>query len=334
MRIFVPLLIALGCTACGGEDGPEPPKDGWQLVFEDLPGALISVSGTSSTDIWAVGGNPGDGSGAFVLHFDGTSWKRVSPGVDVDLWWVHAFAGGPAFFGGANGTILKYEDGSFQPMTTPSQATVFGIWGTAPDKLWAVGGTPTGSGNQFIWRYDGTQWTDAPGQPSVAISSYFKVWGKSDSDVRVVGMDGVILHWDGAVFTQASSPVTQRLLTLHVDGDGPWTAVGGNARPVILEDDGSGWKDVTPSELDRAMIGVRMQGSEGWAVGNVGTVLHRGEGGWSEEQHGIDVFGDFHSVFVDDAGGVWAAGGDIAALPLVNGILLHKGKHVPSGKYQ
>ena len=326
------LLGSLLLFACGSEDEPEAPK--WKTVFQDLPGALISVSGTSERDIWAVGGDPGDGSGAFVLHFDGTKWQRRSPGLPVNLWWVHATPEGPVFIGGSAGTILKYEGGSFQKMSTPSSATVFGIWGTSPTDLWAVGGQPSGTGAAFVWRYDGTDWIDAPGLPSVPISSYFKVWGRSATDVRIVGMDGVILHWDGSDFSQPKSPTTQRLLTLHADEGGPWVAVGGLARAVIIEDSGDGWKDVTPPESDRAMIGVRMRGTQGYAVGNTGTILARGTSGWSEEKHGIDVFSDFHSVFVDPKGGVWAAGGDIVALPLINGVMLHKGPEIPTGTYE
>ena len=333
MLRFAALALLCGLlAACGGDEEPDAPK--WQLVFQDLPGALISVSGTSERDVWAVGGDPGDGSGAFALHFDGSAWKQISPGQPVDLWWVHAIPGGPVFIGGSAGTILKYEGGKFQQMSTPSNATVFGIWGTSATDLWAVGGQPAAAGAVFVWRYDGTNWVDAPGLPSIPIASYFKVWGRSATDVRIVGMDGVILHWDGTTFTQPKSPTTQRLLTLHTDGDGPWVAVGGLARAVILEDAGDGWKDVTPPESDRAMIGVRMQGQTGYAVGNTGTVLARGKAGWVEERHGIDVFSDFHSVFIDPKGGVWAAGGDIVALPLINGILLHKGAKVPSGSYE
>ena len=85
--------LALFCltVACSGEPST-PDKPGWRGVFEDLPGALISVSGTSEKDVWAVGGDPGDGSGAFVLHFDGAGWRRLSTGQNVDLWWAHPFA--------------------------------------------------------------------------------------------------------------------------------------------------------------------------------------------------------------------------------------------------
>lgn len=331
--LAVGVLMAAVHFGCSSTES-EPEGRGWRTVFEDLPGAIISISGTSQSDVWAVGGDPGDGSGAFVLHFDGERWQRMNTGTTGDLWWVHAFAGGPVFLGGAGGTILRYDGGAFQKLTTPSAATVFGIWGTAPNDLWAVGGLPNAPGSAFVWRFDGTTWADAPGLPSVPIASYFKVWGRAADDVRIVAMDGVILHWNGTTFSQPTSPTTRRLLTLHAEPGGRWAAVGGLSSAVVIEDDGAGWADVTPSEPVKAMLGVRLSGEVGYAAGNGGTVLTRREGAWQTEDVGRTVFQDFHSVWIDPKGGVWVAGGDILAQPLVNGIVMHKGAKVPGGSYE
>src|SRR5258706_14912027 len=106
--------LALSCLtiACSGEPSASD-EPGWREVFRDLPGALISVSGTSEKDVWTVGGDPGDGSGAFVLHFDGTGWRRLSTGQNADLWWAHPFLDVPVFIGGSKGTILRYQNDTF-----------------------------------------------------------------------------------------------------------------------------------------------------------------------------------------------------------------------------
>jgi hypothetical protein len=300
----------------------------WRSVFQDLPGALISVSGTSASDVWTVGGNPG--GGATVLHYDGKQWHKLDTGLLVDLWWVHPFADGPVFFGGSKGTILRWDGSAFEAMTTPSEATVFGIWGASPDDLWAVGGIPSKPGDAFVWRYDGSSWSVAAGLPQAKVASYFKVWGRAADDVRIVGMDGVILHWDGSAFSEPASPTNQRLLTLYAEPNGYWAAVGGLSNAVVLEDHGSGWQDVSPSGSVKATIGVRLAGEDGYAVGNGGSVLRRVGGSWEPEETGIQVYGDFHATWIDPGGGVWAAGGDILSSPLVNGVLLYKGKPVSS----
>ena len=52
-----------------------------------LPGALTSVWGTAADDVWAVGSDPGDGSGPMVLNFDGQRWFQLETGHSGDLWW-------------------------------------------------------------------------------------------------------------------------------------------------------------------------------------------------------------------------------------------------------
>ncbi len=335
MRIRSWVLAAcFAVTGCGGDSG-DPVDDAvrWRVVYEKLPGALIGITGTADDDVWTSGGDPGDGSGPMVLHFDGKRWKRMLTGESGDLWWIHAFAGGPVFLGGSQGTILRYEAGSFTKMPTPGTNTVFGIWGASADDLWAVGGDPQKPGTAFVWRSDGQTWTAASGAPSVPITSYFKVWGRSASDVRIVGNDGVILHYDGTTLSEETSPTNRKLLTVHVDQTGPWVAVGGLSQAVIVEDDG-GWKDVSPPSPSHALFGVRMAGDEGYAVGTAATVMHRSAGTWSDEPLGFDLYSDLHSAWIAPSGRVWVVGGDLLAFPLVNGVLLQKGRPVAAGSYE
>ena len=79
----------------------------WSTVFTGLPGALLSVSGSSDTDVWAVGSDSNDGKGPLVLQFDGASWKRYLTGITGDLWWAHVCPNGRIFAGGSLGTILR-----------------------------------------------------------------------------------------------------------------------------------------------------------------------------------------------------------------------------------
>jgi hypothetical protein len=49
----------------------------WTQVMSPTTNALNGVSGTSATDVWAVGAGTGFGP-ATVLHFNGTTWSSVS----------------------------------------------------------------------------------------------------------------------------------------------------------------------------------------------------------------------------------------------------------------
>ena len=158
-------------------------------MAESRPEALLSVSGRSRSDVWAVGADRGRGPA--VLHYDGTAWTELSTGQRGDLWWVHAFENGPVLLAGGNATILRYEDGVFTRMRTPGLArhTVYGLWGASPDDVYAVGSVSGQSG--FIWHYDGTQWSEValpygelPRTADGDIPGFFKVWGTGGGRVR------------------------------------------------------------------------------------------------------------------------------------------------------
>jgi hypothetical protein len=289
--------------------------------MSDLPEALTSVWGTSATDIWAIGADP-DNDGNSVRHFDGATWQTLTTGESGDLWWVYGFPGGSVFFGGAEGLILRFRNGVFERMETPGDATVYGIWGPAEDDLWAVGGN-VGAG-AFAWRYDGDSWKDVEGFPPVLVNSasMFKVWGASSDDVWLVGTGGAILHYDGDRLTQVDSATTRDLFTV-AGREGIVTAVGGFGTGVIVENDGSGWKDVTPPETPH-LVGVWLGPDAAYAAGLEGAVLTRRDSTWEPVDTGIDVPGALHTVWVDLEGGVWAVGGQVLFPPLVGGIMIHK----------
>lgn len=331
LRLLLAASLAALALGCGPDDPPAEPK--WEIVFEGLPGALISVWGTSATDVYAVGGDPGDGP--FVLHYDGAGWTRLHTGIRGELWWVHGFAGGPIFMGGSGGQIVRYEGGTFTPMTTPGVGTVFGIWGSAPNDVWAVGGgTATGGG--FVWRFDGTAWTDLPlpaGTPDAAV---FKVWGNAANDVWLVGSGGLLLHWDGSSLSAHPSGTTRTIFTVHTEGERV-TAVGGLVSGVVLERDPAtgAFTDVTP-ELSPQMIGVWLTPDHGgWAVGINGSMLRRTAAGWEEHANDLGLAEALHGVWVDPEGGAWAVGGQVlGAPPLLDGVILHRGaREVAGGTY-
>lgn len=320
-------LVALLAAGCGDDGGDE-----WQVVERDLPGALLSVWGTSATDVWAVGGDAGDGMGPMVIHFDGAGWTRHETGQIGDLWWVFGFEGGPIYLGGAGGTILRYAGGTFTRMTTPGTDTVFGIWGSSPTDLWAVGGATGGSRGAFAWRLQGEEWIVADGFPTALADTdaMWKVYGRGPNDVWLVGTNGKVVHWDGAAFAQQTVG-GESLFTVHANGE-RFVAVGGFGTGLILENDGTGWADVSPSG-GFPMVGVCLDADGGgYAVGQFGAVYHRGGDGWALEDVGLVLDESLHAVWIDPDGGVWAAGGQVLTTPLVRGVLLHKGKAIPGGQ--
>ncbi|MDX2170234.1 MAG: cytochrome P460 family protein [Deltaproteobacteria bacterium] len=309
------------------ENGPDQ-RGVLRPVLEQLPAALLSIGGSAPSDVLAVGADPHDGRGPYIVHYDGSAWTRLDSGASGDLWWItQTPIAGSYYLAGAGGLILQLDavTHAFTRHETPAAPTLFGIWGPAANDLWAVGGDDDGNG--VAWRYDGERWSaqDLSGVREGGVPTLFKVWGRSATDVYAVGEVGVVLHYDGARWTALDSGVTRTLFTVH-GNDSALAVVGGFFSGVLLEQQPSG------AFLSRAPTGVaQLNGvffppdGAAVAVGNGLQVAVRDGAGWSIAAPGDDdQLRDFHAVWVDPSGDIWAVGGDLS-VSLSNGILAHGG---------
>lgn len=316
------------------EDEPDTdPVAAWQLVQRDLPGALLSVWGTGADDVWAVGADARDGTGPTVLHFDGAAWTRVPTGLTSgDLWWVFGFEGGPIYMGGDGGVIVRRTGDTFEVMDTPGTGTIFGLWGASPSAMWAVGGESDATGG-FAWRLVGDVWTAEASLPAEVptTAAIWKLFGTAEDDVWLVGSSGVALHWDGTALVAGDTGVGSSLFTVH-ERDGLYVAVGGLASGIIVENDGAGWRNVTPDPPPPGLAGVTLgPDGSGIAVGFEGSVFIRSAAGWAPEDPDLQVRQNLHGSWIDDQGGLWAVGGQTLTPPFNEGVLLHHGTEVPTG---
>lgn len=325
---FASVAFIAGCPGA-----PTPPSDqpSWKLVLAELDGGLLSVSGTAADDVYVVGADPLDGPGPQVIHYDGQRWTRLNTGAAGDLWWITDRLVGDSFYMvGEQGLALRYRPttGVFEPLETPTSATLFGVWGARPDNLFAVGGSendPDTSG--VILRFDGTIWTteDLSAINPAGIPVLFKVWGRGDDDVYVVGARGAILHYDGTTWTPLISPTDRTLFTVHGNDD-LVVACGGSQSGVIIESIGGDFSDVTPAGVLQ-MNGTFAAGDTVLTVGREGAVARRGASGWAGEDTGLDLdlILDFHATWVDPTGGIWAVGGNIIGEPRTLGMVVRYG---------
>jgi hypothetical protein len=106
MKLRTSYCLCALFSALGAGCSDEGTRSEWQLLHGSLPGALMSIWGTSSTDVWAVGAD--GGAGAQVFHFDGAVWSSLDSGHEGDLWWVFGLPSGSVYMGGTGGTILRY----------------------------------------------------------------------------------------------------------------------------------------------------------------------------------------------------------------------------------
>lgn len=336
--VFLLAAAAIGgsLVSCSKAQPATVREKEWQILASELPSALLSVSGRSPSDIFAVGADKGQGP--LVLHFDGTRWAELHTGQRGDLWWVQALPGGPVLMAGAGGMVLRYDGSHFERLKTPGlgRQTVYGVWGTAGDDFYAVGSASGRSG--FVWHFRAGDACESEILPlddlrmaSGELPGFFKVFGMGD-EVWVVGAGGTVLHRQGqGPFLPMPTTTKDTLFTIHGNG-GRLVTVGGAGNGVVLEEQGKGFHDASPAGAG-LIQGIFTTPRGDWASGERGMVYTRAEPSqpFASVDHGLTLpaTSSLHSIYVDASGGVWSAGGNVLTPALNDGMLIHYGDPVP-----
>lgn len=324
----------------------------WDVVFQDLDGALLSVwAGDDAVDpsVYVVGAHDGSGQAQF-LRLCGEGWVKFPVPFATDLWWVNGVpgAGGPPdsiWACGSEGAVARYDPatGELNDLSVPGVAhTLFGVWGSADDDVWVVGGgqAPGGGAEPVVRRFDGVSWNTPTLPPAAARRVVYKVWGSAADDVWACGSGGLILHFDGTSWTDVPSGTVATLLTLHGQqgGRGVVAAVGGpGVDATITQSEGDG--EFAPVALGGGIESLNAvafdAGGDGWAAGVYGTVLRRERRTWSpvDDAPTPDSL-DHHAVAIDGSGGAWFVGGSLTGT-LDRGFLVYRGtRRVPTDVYE
>jgi hypothetical protein len=324
------------------------------LILQDLPGALLSISGRAHDDVYAVGADPGDGLGPLVMHWNGRTWRRLRTGASGDLWWISdKMVDGAFLMAGAGGLSLRFEPstGRFEQLPAPTDNVLFGVW-VAPDRhMWSVGGdlaipaaggvvlvrdpvdelpAPSGAVTSHLGGPDWSVDTEAPKVRPGGLPILYKVWGVDEGDVWVSGAQGVVLNFDGIRWRTVDIDGSPSLFTIHGHGDRV-IAVGGTFEGAILELENGRFVDRTPLGLP-IMNGVAVApGGFAVAVGQGGTIARRTEQGWVQEETPLNPFHDYHAVWIDPQGGIWMVGGDLS-IDLDSGVVAYAGPQLLDGE--
>jgi hypothetical protein len=322
--VFVSMMFAFGC-----EPDPDTPTKRWEHVFSDLPGALLGVWGSGAGDVFVVGADVG--AGPWVLHWDGTRWRRLNTGATGTLWWVSGT--GPSarvWMAGQAGLVLRHErnSGAFVRVEgVPANVTIFGIF-EVDGEVWAVGGEDSGSvGHAYRLVGDVFVADDGIASEVKDAGHFFKVWGRAGDDLWIVGLGGKMLHRDAAGWRAIDTPSGRRLFTIHGNANLA-LAVGGFATGLVVEAAGTTVRDVTPPGAKQLNgVWVERDGTV-IAVGVEGTVMERRGSVWRAPSGLPATLDDYHAVYVDPEGGVWAVGGFLVVEPQKNGMLLHYGEPI------
>ncbi|MDP9151737.1 MAG: hypothetical protein M3O36_17580 [Myxococcota bacterium] len=320
-----------------------PPATGakraaWHDVLQNMQPTFLSVWGTSSKDVFVVGGSRGNGGPSAMMHYDGQVWKDLVPGGTDTFWWVDGTSSHDVWAVGENGRITHWDGASFTEHVSGTTATLYGVWSASPGDAWAVGGTPEGGStkpNDVILHFDGQTW--APSLPAQAFGrAFFKVWGTGPDNLYVVGEAGTIWHRTatGWLLESQAGIATGTLTTVTGCSAHEIYAVGGRN---VLRSDGSTWtRDTVSAALTNEANGVACA-SPGNAVivGFGGLKMRNVSGQWSDDL-AAPPYADLHAAWADESGAYWAVGGDFVTAPRAGaargGVVGHYGDTAPSAR--
>ncbi len=193
--------------------------------------------------------------------------------------------------GSATGGIGTTSSGGWTTVKTGTingtLNNLFAVGGTGPTDVWAAGD------GQAIEHWDGSSWTSLIIDWRIRGSDgpFRSLWGSGREDVWAVG-SGMVLHWNGSAWSNASSSTPQfpQIAIDHVWGSGPndvWFVGQGGA----VHWNGSAWSTLSiepPAGLAYAgLTYVWGSGSSDvWALGRdlVGPIVYHWNGTkWSNQ---------------------------------------------------
>lgn len=163
---------------------------------------LISIWGTNSSDIFAVGQVMN--SNEVIYHNNGSGWEMMYFGNfgQLDIIWGSAsndiYAGGPW-------RILHYDGETWSEVLLPLNVVHFTeIWGTGRNDVWVFyGGDPYAlpSRPNGMMHFDGVDWENVESSTNMALLA---AWGASPDTIIAVGAASKIVQYSGSKWSSVS----------------------------------------------------------------------------------------------------------------------------------
>lgn len=322
MRLHV-VLLSLCLCACPppkpqSDAGSDPDTGTWRIVLEGLPGTLLSAWESSDGVLYAVGGTS---STALVLRHDRDGWWQMDPGTSNALWWVHGFSASDVYAVGAAGVVTHFDGTRWTVEREGGDFTLFGAWGATANDLVAVGGVVNATAPRAAMVSRRSGWAEIPTTGLPPDRALFKVWGRNETDLFIVGERGLVAEGSPGAFVRQTAPTTERLTTVHGAGTEVY-AVGGLQNPVMVRFEGTTWTSLAIPGSPQLLNGVAVSSSGDVAVVGLNGYLAEGHGDTFVERRALTRRG-LHGLAVTHSGFV-ALGGELLGT-FGQGVLLTNG---------
>jgi len=294
------------------EDGEEP-AIGWHDELVGLPEGVRDLWASGPSDLWIVG------DAGLAAHGGPDRWRQLDlRDVDPEPGALRGVFGPDeehVWMVGDGGRVLRWSRASGRAERVPVSGapSLRAVWGESEGAMWIVGGraypeqaapvvlraTPDGA----------TSWTLPSGLPTGA--KLLDVWGTGPSDVWAVGESGLVLRWDGLVWSRVELPSGERLTAIAGQG-GDLAIVGGSFVGVLYERRGAAGTFVESWPGGSPLEGVAY-GADG-ALWKVGVNAHRAlraspEAAWTELASAEPSA--WQDVWIDGRGDVWTVAGGL-----------------------
>jgi hypothetical protein len=221
-------LVAVPATAQARERSQE--ASSWSQVAIPKAASLLAVSGTSNSDVWAVGYIYNQKFAVYqpvAMHSTGgafadTKLPRKGRGYSVlnavaavapnDVWAAGYWNTSP-FYSGSGLPLFEHWDGTAWHVVPSPEVGGGQLWGLAAvssNDVWAVGQLTVNA--TLVEHWDGTAWRRVKAPYGSGLGWLFGVSARSANDVWAAGgayhgtrLDSLVLHWNGSSWTEFSS---------------------------------------------------------------------------------------------------------------------------------
>lgn len=280
---------------CGVTGSCRPCFSGFCLADAPAPMTLLTgASGTSSTDVWAVG--PG-----LILHFNGSAWSVSHSGRGDKCHWstdggsecyeaVWAVSATDVWAVGRWQLVSHWNGSSWDvPSMTDTGLWLYGVWGASTSQVWA-------GGDNIMLGWNGSSWLcDTTFGDAGSSNKANRMWGSGPTDIWTVGpldWSGVrTSHFDGGVWAEVPTGQLAGMDGWDIHGTAAsniWVVGspgGGNPGSGAMRFNGTAWSTLWNDPDGGALRAVWVRSAtDVWAAGDRGLVLHNTTGtagGWA-----------------------------------------------------
>ena len=333
LGVVLAAVLLLGGLSCSDQPAPLPPPEpaitSLRQQVRGVTDASLVALFQDDDDRLLIGSSYGE-----ILIGSPGAWQIESLGAALVVTGIWAAPEGQPMAVAGNRLWQRDDDASWRPLVVPAGGnTLLDIWGMDAAHVWIVGTggvilyrTAEGWGraetpiSDEVWGIGGSTPGDlvAVGQNGIILGSadggltwqreesptgrtLFAVTSDGAGRMVAVGSGGTIVVREAGEWRLAASPTTATLFDLRAGGAGEFVAVGDGG--TVIEGDGSVWHRVPVAGVSENLRGVVGRPGHRIAVGWYGAVLVE-SGGWTTVTAGSRLYG--LSLTPDRAG--WAVG--------------------------